>query len=99
MTDTAAIRWGALQPGFAVIDCDVHNAVPSVNALFPWLSDFWREYIEQSGFKGPIDTAYPSAPTSARQGTTTASGGPPGSDLGLIREQVLDAWGTEIAIL
>ena len=99
MTETAPIRWGASQPGFAVIDCDVHNSVPNVQALCPWLSPFWREYIEQSGFKGPIDTAYPNAPTSARRDTKPASGGPPGSDLALIREQVLDPWGTELAIL
>ena len=56
MAETLAIRWGSVQAGRAVIDCDLHNVVPSAQALFPWLSDYWREYITQSGFKGPNDT-------------------------------------------
>ncbi len=84
----------------ALIDCDIHNTPPSVQALFPYLSDHWREYITQSAFKGPVDTAYPrNAPTTARPETRPSSGGPPGSDLALIREQVLDGWGAECGIL
>jgi uncharacterized protein len=82
-----------------VIDADVHNVVPSIDALLPYLADHWREYIAQSGFKGPTDTAYPKAPTSARPGSVPASGQPAGSDLALLREQALDAWGTSIGIL
>jgi len=83
-----------------VIDCDVHNVVPSIEALVPYLSDFWREYVRQSAFRGPADTAHPAGtPTSARPGSKPASGGPPGSDLALLREQVLDPWDVEYAIL
>src|SRR3712207_3566036 len=81
-----------------VIDCDVHAVVPSVETLFPYLDEPWREYISQSGFKGPVDTAYPKAPTSARPGSTPATG-PAGSSLDLLREQALDAWGSRLAIL
>src|ERR671937_155988 len=51
--------------GEPVIDCDIHATVPSVEALFPYLSEHWREYIRTSAFnKGPTDTAYPPhAPT------------------------------------
>lgn len=53
-----------------------------------------------SAFKGPVDTAYPSgALTSALDGTRPPEGGPPGSSLQLVREQVLDAWNVEIGIL
>lgn len=84
----------------SVIDCDLHNTVPSVEALLPYLSTHWREYISQSAFKGPIDTAYPSgAPTSARPDTTPPTGGPPGSSLALLQKQALDAWGAEYGIL
>jgi predicted TIM-barrel fold metal-dependent hydrolase len=83
-----------------VIDCDVHNVVPSIEALVPYLSDFWREYVRQSAFRGPADTAHPAGtPTSTRPGSKPASGGPPGSDLALLREQVLDPWDVEYAIL
>lgn len=97
-TESPSIRWGLPQTDVALIDADVHAVVPSVEALFPWLSDFWREYISQSGFKGPNDTAYPRAPTSARPGSAPTQG-PAGSDLDLLRQQVLDPWQTQMAIL
>jgi predicted TIM-barrel fold metal-dependent hydrolase len=84
----------------SVVDCDIHNVVPSVDALVPYLSDHWREYVTQSAFRGPVDTSYPPGyPTSVRPGSKPLNGGPPGSDLGLIREQVLDAWDADYGIL
>ena len=86
-------------PAGRVIDCDIHNAVPSVRALFPYLSEYWRETIEQTGFDGATDTAYPpGASLSARPGSVPDDG-PPGSDLELIRTQALDAWEAEYGIL
>ncbi|MGH2461633.1 MAG: amidohydrolase family protein [Chloroflexota bacterium] len=83
-----------------MIDCDIHNVPASIQTLFPYLSDHWKEYMTQSAFRGPTDTAYPkNAPTTARPETRPASGGPPGSDLSLIRQQALDAWGAEYGIL
>lgn len=83
----------------SLVDCDLHNAVPDVTALFPYLPDYWREYISQSGFKGPVDTAYPpGAPGAARPGSQPESGGPPGSDLRLI-QAALDESGAEIGLL
>jgi predicted TIM-barrel fold metal-dependent hydrolase len=82
-----------------VIDADVHCNVPSINVLMPYLSEYWRDTINQTGFKGATDTAYPAgADLSARPGTTPESG-PPGSDLAMIQAQVLDAQGVEYAIL
>jgi predicted TIM-barrel fold metal-dependent hydrolase len=82
-----------------IIDADVHCNVPSVRALFPYLSEYWRETIEQTGFNGATDTAYPSgAALSAKPGTKPENG-PAGSDLGLLRAQVLDAQDIEYAIL
>src|SRR5207248_2974033 len=37
-----------------VIDCDIHCVVPAVQALFPYLPDFWREYVQHSAFQGPV---------------------------------------------
>jgi predicted TIM-barrel fold metal-dependent hydrolase len=83
-----------------IIDCDLHNTGPSVGALLPYLSAHWQETISQSAFKGPVDTAYPrGAATSARPDATPPEGGPPGSSLALLQEQVLDAWNVEIGIL
>ncbi len=72
------------------IDCDIHNVVPRVEALFPYLSQHWVETVTQTLFKGAVDASYPPrAPTSARPGSTPPDG-PPGSSLELLREQVLE---------
>ena len=68
----------------AVIDCDLHNEVPSPTALFPYLAPHWIEHIQNTLFKGPIDTYYPqNAPVTARKvrpadgsRRRSASGGP-----------------------
>src|SRR5579859_4452811 len=96
--ETEPTYWGVRSTGRLVIDADVHGNVPSVEALFPWLPDHFREYVNQSGFKGPADTAYPKAPTSARPGVAPA-GVVPGSRLDLLRTHTLDAWGADYAIL
>jgi len=84
----------------SLIDCDIHNAVPSVQALFPYLPEYWREYISQSAFKGPIDTSYPvGAATSARPDSTLPAGAPAGSDLEVLRVHTLDAWNAEYGLL
>src|SRR5438067_10540492 len=86
--------------GQPVVDCDIHAEVPSIEALFPYLSEHWREYIRTSAFKGPVDTAYPPhAPTSVAPGVTVPDGKPPASSLELIQNDVLDPWTVEIGIL
>ena len=83
-----------------VIDCDLHNAVPSVEALFPYLPDYWVDTIRETAFKGAPETPYPAgAPSSARPDAAPPGGGPPGSDLATLRAQALDAWGAEYGIL
>lgn len=83
-----------------VVDCDIHATVPTVEALFPYLSEHWREYIRTSAFKGPTDTAYPPhAPTTFAPGTQVSEGLPPGSSLAQVQEQVLDPWGVEVGIV
>ena len=82
-----------------VIDVDLHCVVPSVETLFPWIEGHWIEYINQSGFKGPNDTSYPRAPTSAMPGSAAPNGKPAGSSLDLLRSQALDPWKTTLGIL
>jgi predicted TIM-barrel fold metal-dependent hydrolase len=48
------------------IDCDVHVAPESYDALFPYLSDYWRQYITEAGIRlNGLAPAYPSAVTGA----------------------------------
>ncbi len=76
----------------AMIDCDAHNDVPNVQALLPYLSEYWRETIAQSGFKGPADTPYPAhtAITKRPNASATFDG---------VRANVLDAPRADFAIL
>ena len=84
---------------YPVIDCDIHNEIPSLKTLLPYLPAHWQDYINESAFIGPDANDYPkNAPTTARPGSRPASG-PPGSDLALMREQVLDAWDVDYGIL
>ena len=84
----------------AVIDCDLHNSVPGIEALLPYLPRYWREYIAQSSFKGPIDTPYPpAAASSLRPEYRSERGSPATLDLDHMRRRALDPWQTQIGIL
>ena len=84
---------------YAIIDCDIHNEVPSLKTLLPYLPAHWQDYINESAFVGPDANDYPkNAPTTARPNSHPTSG-PPGSDLTLLRQQVLDAWNVDYGIL
>ena len=84
----------------ALIDSDVHCEVPKVDALFPYLPDYWIEHIQQTLFKGPVDSYYPSK-------TSLAAGADgkrmdvklQGSSVEEIRDDVLDPSGASHAVL
>jgi predicted TIM-barrel fold metal-dependent hydrolase len=71
------------------IDCDVHVAPASIDALMPYMDDYWRDYVANAGLilSPTITAAYP------------ASDPPPPQDLDALREQVLDPWGLRHAVL
>src|SRR5688572_14058697 len=89
----------AIMTSERVIDCDVHCNVPSVRALFPYLSEYWRETIEQTGFNGATDNYYPGGAALSTQPGSLPESGPAGSSLELLRSQALDAQDVEYAIL
>jgi hypothetical protein len=87
-----------------LIDCDVHNAVPSDTALSPYLSARWRRHLELVGSRtySPFTKgyAYPKAAKFAsRHDAWPLSGALPGSDLEFMREQLLDAYPIDYAVL
>ncbi len=83
-----------------VIDCDLHNVLPSPATLLPFLPEHWQEYTTQSDLKGPSANFYSSGgPLTHETAVKPPTGGLPGSDLALLREQVLDRLGLEIGIL
>ncbi len=60
----------------AVVDCDIHVMPPSVDVLLPYLDNHWREYIQQTAFRGASETSYPrNVPTSRRPDSAAGNGG------------------------
>ncbi|MCZ6635213.1 MAG: amidohydrolase family protein [bacterium] len=82
-----------------VIDCDIHNTVPNTKALYPYLSDYWQDQLEQTGFGGASTNAYPASARTSIRPDAKPDTGPPGSNLDLLREHTLDAWNAELGIL
>jgi predicted TIM-barrel fold metal-dependent hydrolase len=69
-----------------------------MKALLPYLDDYWRETAVTRGIDGLTPASYPpGAPLSCRPDWRPANGRP-GSDLGMLQAQALDAFGTRYAI-
>jgi predicted TIM-barrel fold metal-dependent hydrolase len=80
------------------IDCDIHPAVPSVQALLPYLSDHWREQVAIRGIDGMELNSYPpTMPLSCRADWRVADR-KPGSDLSRMQADALDKFGISTAI-
>ena len=89
-----------VQAGMSIIDCDLHNRLPSHRMLYPYLPDYWCDYCEESGFPGPDANDYPDGvPTSSRPEISHPSEDRPVSDLALLRTHALDFWEAEYGIL
>ena len=74
------------------IDCDIHNEIPQLETLYPYLPPHWLDYCRESAFNGPDADDYPAgAPTSAREGSRAKP------DLAEVQANVLDS--ADIGIL
>ena len=96
MASNAAARTTA-----GLIDADVHNSLTSHSALKKYLAPRWhREYEHESSRPGtsPFWHGW-GIPGGNRVDSAPRSGGPPGSDLDFMREQLLDPWQLGFAIL
>lgn len=91
--------------GTGFIDCDIHNIVPSVGALKPYLPDRWMKHAQTFGMRVHHGYAqgipYPkvSPGGGSRVDAWPPSGLPPGADLDFMREQHLDVLDIECGIL
>ena len=88
-----------------MIDCDVHNSWSSSTALLPYLEPAFRDYLVRGELPGGRDS-FPHAHRPwlhpegfMRTDATPADGGTPGSNYELLREQLLDRYDLEYAIL
>jgi predicted TIM-barrel fold metal-dependent hydrolase len=85
-----------------LIDADVHAAIPSVEAILPYMEPEWADWLVRQRWTGPTGTATtypPGAPSSARPEWRPDDGAVPASSVELVRHQLLDPRGVEIAIL
>jgi hypothetical protein len=97
-----------------VIDCDIHNAPVSDEALQAYLPASWRQrretaqylpaywqrFRESLGDRSYIGAEYPRpTPRAARTDAWPPSGYPPAADLDFMREQLLDHWRIEYGVL
>lgn len=81
------------------IDCDLHPAVPNLQALLPYLSDYWREIVLLRGMDELNSISFPlSAPTAARADWRPAQG-KPGASLAVMQAQALDPFAVSLGIL
>ena len=79
-----------------IIDADLHNVVPNIDALLPYMEVHWQEYFRNSRFKGPIDASYPlGAETSTIPGLPLSAA----TTLADVRRHALDPYNIAIAIL
>ncbi len=100
----------ALQPSLAldaklgIVDCDIHPSFKTARDLDPFLSSRWRQYVQEYGYFvcGPYASrgTYPRfTPNTARRDAWPPGGGAPGSDVGFIREQLLDPYNISYGVL
>jgi predicted TIM-barrel fold metal-dependent hydrolase len=85
-----------------VIDVDLHEMLAAVTELAPYLEEPWRSRITMpDGWQGPrgFPYSYPQVGGLARADAVLEDGRPAGSSYARMREQVLDAYPIERAIL
>jgi predicted TIM-barrel fold metal-dependent hydrolase len=85
----------------AIVDCDVHNLPRSDAEVKRYIPPRWRDYYDReppfAADVGLVLGARPQNHIFRRDSVPT--GGPPGSDLGLMREQLLDRFNVHRALL
>lgn len=83
-----------------LIDCDIHNQLPDLETLYPYLPDHWVDYITHSAFNAPDVNDYPpGVALSAAPQFTADTGAKIASSLDQIQQHVLDAWKVETGVL
>lgn len=97
-------RTTTLASKLRIIDSDIHPSLASERDLDPFLSAHWRKHIAEYGKLSHRPFAgrgtYPRfSPNTARRDAWPANGNAPGSDLDLMRAQLLDRYDIEVGIL
>jgi predicted TIM-barrel fold metal-dependent hydrolase len=96
---------GQPRTGIAIVDCDIHHGVSKNEELLPYLPRVYQERVTDQGFLFP-GSGYFNVPKRAAR-TDLADGcdatmptpGVRGSDYQILKEQHLDLWNVDVAIL
>ncbi|HEV7276603.1 MAG TPA: amidohydrolase family protein [Devosiaceae bacterium] len=106
MTSTTLERTTApAAVGAGIVDCDIHPSPRQGGAsLKPYMPRQWHDHMDQYGdpHNGPYASVYGFPrymPGTARRDAWPENGGPPGSDLDLMRSQHLDRNNVALGIL
>lgn len=105
-SDVQMLEAGALpaEARLRRVDCDVHHALPDLDALKPFLAPRWWDHLQTYGLRMPVpfsgSSPYPKAtPALSRTDAWPPAGGPPGSDLAFMQEQLLDRYDVQHGLL
>ncbi len=80
------------------IDCDIHPALPTTDALLPYLDDFWREMVPMRIVENLELASYPSSVPLTGRPDWRPKNSKPGTDFEMLKTQALDGFGTRFAI-
>lgn len=99
VADVAGIRtaWSG-----AIVDADVHAVIPSLDALVPYLSAQWTEFLRERAFVEPwgLPVTYPpNTPTAVAPAWRRADGRPAATSLEILRRDLLDPLDVELAVV
>jgi predicted TIM-barrel fold metal-dependent hydrolase len=85
----------------SIIDADVHANVPDIQALFPYLSELWVDWIRERNWRGPGVAAshYPPNSERAARKEWRPEGKAPASSVDLLQTHILDPWRVDAAIV
>jgi predicted TIM-barrel fold metal-dependent hydrolase len=104
MTSALTERNAPAPPALGVIDVDIHPSMRSPATLYPYLPSRWREHAQVYGTR--IQHSFATGPSykspnngGMRADAEPAAGGPPGSDLETLREQLLVPFDVRLGLL
>jgi uncharacterized protein len=85
--------------GYRPIDCDVHPMVPGMQALAPYLDEFWRDQIAERHITSLDSQSWPIRSPKTIRADWRAADGRGAENVGALQSQVLDRFGVATAIL
>ncbi len=97
VTDPNARR--AKKSEYYIVDCDVHHTFKSIKELYPYFPSVYRERLEEFGVSQGGGPGYLNGGYRGRRDDSFPKEGPSGSDYDLLREQLLDEFDIDYAVL